>query len=102
MAQANLNPEHDGRFWTANKPTCEQDLQDAIQNCVGLMGQAESLQHALEAELNTQRALVHAEEDNTRFYKDRLEDANSWYRQPGFVGPTSALLTILLVSLLRK
>ena len=73
---------------------CQQELVDAVTSCVAWMDQAESLQKSLEGELNTQRALTQAEKADKEFYQRRLEDANSWWRQPAFVIPTTILLTL--------
>ena len=80
---------------------CQQELVDAVNSCVQWMEHAEELQHSLEGELNTQRALVQAEKADKEFYKNRLEDANAWYKQPEFVIPATILLTLFGASKLK-
>jgi hypothetical protein len=83
------------------KKECQEMLVDAVNKCVDWMEHAESLQRSLEGELNTARALTQAEKADKEFYKNKLEDANAWWRSPGFVIPTTMLITILGAMQLR-
>jgi hypothetical protein len=90
-AQAWANPSDEGQveYWTPKYATCEENLNDAIHNCMGLMEKAVSVQTSLQGQLATANSEYH-------FYKQQYEDSVEWYNHPGFVICCTALVTMVL------
>lgn len=76
-------------YWTPKYTTCKENLNDAIHNCTGLMGNAAALQAQILGQLSTM-------ESERNFYRNRLDEASEWYNQVSIMIPLTALVTLVL------
>lgn len=80
---------------------CEQELEQAVNQCADVMKKAEELNYAIRAESNTRQAIINDQKDEIRHLERELSSAKAWYRDPMVVAPTAAALTLLLVGMIK-
>ena len=86
----------------ATNPQTSKECQPIIEACVDVIQAADKHIKALEYKGDLQSQLIVEQERRSQELQGKLDKANVWYKQPEFVAPTAAFLTITIIALLRK